>query len=318
MTIFFIFIVTCIQSLNRDGVYKMLDLQWKEHPGNPLIEPPWPEFVIADPTFIPPDQSPDGRFHLFAHGVLFGIYHFVSDDGLHWRRIGRVTMGMRPFIVEAEGHYHIFFERISTPLSSRICMVSSDDLMHWSKVRTVLQPSLAWERSIAFTNGNPCVIRRGDEWWMYYSAGLCWLRDCWFPEPRHIGVARAEKLEGPYRKHTVPVLSPSPAITHRNLGAGAIKVVEYKGKLWGFNNSIYTDAEMRSRSEIRLLVSDDGISWEEALDHPIIAPGGGWKRALVYALDIRRVHNEWWMYFNARDGWLVGRERIGLATAKAS
>ena len=39
-----------------------------------------------------------------------------------------------------------------------------------------------------------------------------------------------------------------------------------------------------------------------------------YEKALVYALDVRRVGDQYWMYFNARDGWFLGKERIGLAT----
>jgi hypothetical protein len=291
-----------------------LPTEWTEHPGNPLIQPPWPEFVIADPTFLPPDQTPDGRFHLFAHGLILGIHHFVSSDGIHWERLGRVTMGMRPFLVRHEG-YWLFFERLVSPVKSKVCAVRSDDLATWSRARTVVEPSLPWEGTVARTNGNPCVVRRGDEWWLWYSAGLCWLKDCGFPEPLHVGLARAPRLEGPWRKHPDPVLSPSPDVPHRNLGAGALKVLEAGGRLWGFNNGIYTDAEGRSRSDIRLLTSDDGLAWSEACGKPLVAPSDGWKRALVYAQDVRLVGGRWWMFYNARDGWFLGRERIGLATA---
>ncbi len=290
-----------------------LPLSWTEHPGNPLIHPPFPEFLIADPTFLPPADTPDGRWHLFAHGILLGIHHFVSDDGVHWERVGRVAAGLRPFIVREDG-YRLFFERVDSPLQTKICSIRSDDLVKWSRPRNILRPSLPWEGSVAHTNGNPCVLRRDGEWWLYYSAGFCWLKDCGFPEPLHVGLARADRIDGPYRKLQTPILSPSPDVPHRNLGAGAMKVIEANGRLLGFNNGIYTDAAGRSRSDIRLLTSDDGIAWAEASDRPLIAPEAGWKKALVYALDVRPVGDKYWMFFNARDGWFLGKERIGLAT----
>lgn len=37
------------------------------------------------------------------------------------------------------------------------------------------------------------------------------------------------------------------------------------------------------------------------------------EKAFVYALDVRRAGGRFHLYFNARDGWLTGRENIGLA-----
>jgi predicted GH43/DUF377 family glycosyl hydrolase len=292
-----------------------LPLTFVDHVSNPLITPPFPEFLIADPTFLPPDQSPDGKWHLFAHGILLGIHHFRSDDGVAWRRVGRLFWGMRPFVMKEGDGYLMFFERIVSLKKSVIAMARSGDLVHWSRPVVILEPSLEWEGTTARTNGNPSVVRCDDGWRLYYSAGLSWLKDCGFPEPRHIGVAFADRPEGPWRKHPQPILSPSPDVPHRNHGAGAIKVVRDGTGFLGFNNGIFIDAEGRSRSDIRLLLSDDGIAWREAADRPLVAPEGtGWKRALVYALDARCVDGTWWMYYNARSGWRFGVERIGLAT----
>jgi hypothetical protein len=291
-----------------------LPLVWEEHPLNPLIQPPWPEFLIADPTVLVPADSPDGQWHLFAHGILLGVHHFVSPDGIRWERIGRVVQGMRPYIIKEDGYY-LFFEKVTSPIRSAIAFVHSHDLKTWTEPREVLTPSLHWEGRIARTNGNPCVVRRGGTYWLYYSAGLSWLRDCGFPEPRYVGVARSHRLTGPYEKHPDPILWPSASVPHRNLGAGAIKVLDdpESGTLLGFTNGIFTDREGRSRSDIRLLASSDGLRWTEVSDTPLVKPTDGWKRALVYALDVRRVGDAFWMYFNARDGWFLGRERIGLA-----
>ena len=43
---------------------------FRDYPGNPLgIEPHWPEWIIADPTVLSPEVTPDGRWHLFANGL---------------------------------------------------------------------------------------------------------------------------------------------------------------------------------------------------------------------------------------------------------
>lgn len=299
----------------------MQSLVWSEHPGNPLIHPPKWDFIIADPSFLPPDQTPDGRWHLFAHGVVRGILHYVSDDGIRYDPIGVVVRGLRPFILRHEGVYYLYFESIRSPFRSEIRMIHSTDLSQWSAPVTVLAPSLPWEGGLARTNSNPCVVVHEGRFLLYYSAALCWLSDCGFPEPKFIGLAEGDSPFGPFVKREEPMISPSQEVAHRNHGAGAIKVVrdEFGGLFWGFTNGIYIDQAGHSRSDIRLLKSTDGWRFEEALDSPLVGPeGDGWKRALVYALDVRKVGEEWWMYFNARDGWFRGKERIGLTVGRGT
>lgn len=294
-----------------------LPLSWTDCPENPVIRPPWPEFLIADPTFATPAETPDGAWHLFAHGIVAGIHHFRSEDGVRWNRIGRVGPGLRPYLFRG-ADWILFHERIVSPLRSVVAIRRSSDLVRWSRPEVVLEPSLPWEGRLFSTNGNPCLADAGGSFRLYYSAGLSWLADCGFPEPRFIGVAQAERPEGPFVKEREPMLSPSPAIPHRNLGAGSIKVVRdpATGRWLGFHNGIYVDSRGRSRSDIRLLVSPDGLQWVEALDRPLVAPEPGWKAGLVYACDVRLHVGEWRMYYNARDGWALGVERIGMATSR--
>jgi hypothetical protein len=61
------------------------------------------------------------------------------------------------------------------------------------------------------------------------------------------------------------------------------------------------------------LASDDGLTWYEADCNPVIAPteAYGWRKAIVYQLDIVNWNDEMRIYFNARDEWSTGIERIG-------
>ncbi|MBM4370727.1 MAG: hypothetical protein FJ098_03690 [Deltaproteobacteria bacterium] len=150
---------------------------------------------------------------------------------------------------------------------------------------------------------------------------MVFLKDCGFYEPRHVGLATAPRPEGPWAPLRDPLLGPSPGDPDRLLGAGALRTLPDPdaGVIWGFNNGITRDSEGRSRSTIRLLRSPDGRRWEAAGDAPVVAPGDlPWKRALVYALDVRRLPDgeTLYLYFNARDGWARGRERIGLTVGR--
>ncbi len=290
---------------------------WKDYPANPLINPPFPGILLGDPSVVPPDESPDGAWHLFANTIL-AIHHYTSRDGINWRRIRRVFPGMRAYVYREGETYFLLCEEFQIPMfKSHIVIRTSKDLSIWSEKKIILKAETPWEKRLGHTCGNPCLIKNGDMYFLYYSAGLVFLRDLGFCEPLHIGLAKAPDIYGPYEKSAQPIISPSPAEPYRNLGAGAIKVIQIpqiEGFV-GFNNGIYSDEEGGTRSAILALHSHDGIQWRKMYEEPVISPGGpAWKRALVYQLDVTRVENEMWLYYNARSGWRFGRECIGLAT----
>ncbi len=290
-------------------------IRFTEHPQNPLLEPPWPEWILADPTVAHPGQSPDGLWHLIAH-TLVSLQHYTSVDGLEWKRESSLFNGLRPHLFHEDGLWFLTYEKLEPPLGGSIEMRTSTDLFEWSAPRTILRPTLDWHGSVLKRVGNPCLLKVKDEYRLYYSAGHVLLRDCAFTEPVYVGLARAADPNGPFEPDEEPQLGPGPDDPHRNLGAGAIKVLHDKRRrlFWGFNNGIWTDEEGKSRSAILLLKSKDGVAWEDAVEQPLLGPGGkGWKKALVYALDITVYDGKAWLYFNARDGWLFGRERLGLA-----
>jgi hypothetical protein len=300
-----------------------LDVTWQEHPGNPIIRPPGRGWMIADPTVLLPQETPDGRWHLWANSIPPRLHHFVSADGTDWRHKSTFCKGaMRPYVRRFGGDYHLFYEKVTwwLPLRSRIVTCRSTDLESWSSPTVVLEPSQPWHGSIHRTVGNPCVVPWRDEFLLFYSAGTVFLRDCGFVEPRCVGLARAQSLRRPWVPEPDPILGPDPDDPLRNLGAGSIKVLPDPANdtLWGFNNGIYRDATGRSRSAIALIQSSDGLTWAGLARPPFLAPEGtGWKRALVYALDVRQTGpDQWHLYFNARDGWFRGKEQIGLAVGR--
>ncbi|MBU1671251.1 MAG: family 43 glycosylhydrolase [Actinobacteria bacterium] len=290
---------------------------WTDHPDNPLIEPPWPEFLLGDPSVVLPADSPDGAWHMFAN-TLTGIQHFTAVDGLHWGRHPKVGPGMRAFVYKEDGRFYLYYERFTIPqFRSHIELRESDDLWSWTEPEVVLVPDLPFEGRLSQNVGNPCLVKMGDGYILYYSAGIVFLRDLGFCEPRYVAVATSEGPRGPFNKEGRPMIAPESSDPYLNRGAGAIKVIEDPagGRWLGFNNGIYRDADGRSRSAILLLTSKNGLEWKRLYSEPIVAPGGDvWKKALVYQLDVHRVGDEMWMYYNARSGWRFGTERIGLAT----
>ncbi len=300
---------------------QIADLRWTVRP-EPLLSPPFPSPVIADPTFLPPDETPDGLWHMWAHSLL-GLHSYVSAEGLAWNSAGTVTRNaLRGQILDMGSGYRLNYEKtrifmpLGLPWSSWIESRTSTDLARWSAPEVLLRPSLDWHRrGRDAAVSNPCLVPRPDgTWWLFYSAGLTQLTDCGFPEPTYIGVATGMGPDGPFEPIPEPLLGPGDGPA--SLCAGALKVLPCADGWVGFQNAITWDGS-HSGSEIWVLGSADGLSWGVLSDRPALAPtGSGWMATHVYALDVRDTPVGPRMYFNARDGyhWTRGRERIGLAT----
>jgi hypothetical protein len=291
-----------------------VDREWTPHPNNPLISPVWPEWLVGDPVVVPPEQSPDGEWHMFLNTILW-IYRYTSDDGIEWKRAQRVCHGMRASVIKENDEFFLFYEMNFTPWHSVIMARKSKDLKKWSGPKAILTPSLRWEKEKSFVMSCPCIVKTDTGFKLYYSTGQVFLKDLGFPEPKYIGVAESDEILGTYKKSFAPIITPDKNHKYRNLGAGAIKVYrDDENNRWvGFNNGIYIDEMKRSRSSIRILTSEDGISWNEALPEPVISPTDGWKKALVYQLGmVERPNGDMWLYYNSRDGWRKATERIGL------
>lgn len=352
-------------------IAEFLALRWSE-PGAALIEPPRFSPVIADPSFLFPEETTGARdegWALFAHSA-WGVHRYASDDGLSWRDRGIVLQNaMRPFArrIEAEGAakaaaparagnprataaeattaeaaapYHLYAEAyapLALPLTalpgrrkwrSKIVLSRSGDLARWSRPETVARPELPWmsDPELGASVSNPCLTRLPPDspassggWRLYYSASLAWIPDCGFCEPRYLAAADGPSPAGPFTPRPRPISDPADDPLPGVLGAGSIKALALENGFIGLQNKIYRDPRGRSRSAIFLLRSEDGIAWRPARDEPLLAPAGsGWTSSHVYACDcrFREADGRWHLYFNARDGWSIGRgrERIGRIT----
>jgi hypothetical protein len=291
-------------------------VKWEDHPSNPLIGPRWWTWLVGDPVVLAPRETPDRSWSLFANS-LWGIYRYVSRDGVRWKCRGCVIRNaIRPWLLKVENTYILYYQTFRNVCRrSRIACKISGDLRRWYRLRNILRTTLAWEGAHL---SNPCVLPRDNTYWLYYSANGVFLEDMGFCEPKYISVAFSDSPFGPFRKWGKPLLGTDPNHPWRNRGAGAIKVYPnlLPGRLTGFNNGIFRTAGGKSASAILLLRSRDGLTWEEYPKNPIIAPTDpmpGWKQAHVYQMDVKRVGDELWMWYNGRDGWRIGQERIGLS-----
>lgn len=72
------------------NIDRWLELKW-EGSGQPLIEPPPFSPVIADPSLLFSEESPDGRWTLFAHSAWV-VHPYSSPDGSAWVDHGLVEV----------------------------------------------------------------------------------------------------------------------------------------------------------------------------------------------------------------------------------
>ena len=220
-----------------------LGLQW-EGGGQPLIEPPRFSPVIADPSFLFPEETPDGQWTLFAHSA-WGVHRYSSLDGVAWTDHGVVVWNaMRPFVrklapgQDGNPRYILLYEKyppLTLPLTalpfkrpwrSVLAMQESPDLRIWSSPQTLLEPILSWMRDdkLGEAVSNPCLVEEhtvfpradppafskatDEAWRLYFSASLSYINDCGFNEPKYIGVASGPGPVGLFSPLPDPLLGP--------------------------------------------------------------------------------------------------------------
>ncbi len=317
------------------------DLQpnrWADCPQNPLVgffHGEKERYAIGDPQILLPGEF-DNRWHMFYHGFFDDyipyLYHLTSEDGISWAYCKRWQINVGPGCLFKDGGRWILYsseviwrdlkaqglpkdaygKNVAYIIQARV----SEDLEEWSDPVDILTVDKPWEEvGPEKCVRNPCMVRLPNgRYRLYYSGGSVLLPHCNYPEPLHIGVAESDSPLSGFVKRDEPILSPDPDNPFRNLGSGAIKVYGWEEGFIAFYNPIYLDENGYPRSAVAVMVSQDGIRWEEAPYGPILLPGmAEWKKALVYQLDCVTVGGELRVYYNARDEWLDGMERIGLS-----
>ncbi len=313
-------------------VNQIINADFKVNKSSPILHPFNGSFVVADPSLLTPDNSHDGKWHLFCH-TTFGIHHFASDDGIAFKRVNKiVNRAMRPNINRINGKYYLFYERTSPLIvnalnvinavkwKSEIYVVKSEDLINWSVPMPVITDAKGLEASERGSSiSNPFLIRENGKNRLYFSCGLTFIDDCGFCEPTYISYAESGKIDCGYISAQEPIISPDKNNPYLNLCSGCLKVYKLKDGYIGIQNGLY-ERDGKSHSAIILLSSADGLSFkfEKILVEPAVVDGKDWMKQFVYASHLVRYGNELRLYFNARDtsDMLKGRECIGFAQAE--
>lgn len=300
--------------------------------GTPILKPFNGSIVVADPSMLTPDNSHDGKWHMFCH-TTFGIHHFVSNDGIDFCHINKIAnRAMRPNINRIGGRYYLFYERTSPLImnalnvvnavkwKSEIYVVESLDLISWSEPRPVITDAKGFEKSDRGSSiSNPFLLRENGKNRIYFSCGLTFIKDCGFCEPTYISYAESGNITSGYNCAESPIISPDKNNPYLNLCSGCLKVYKLKDAYIGIQNGLY-EKDGHSHSAIILLTSQDGLSFkfEKMLVEPAVIDGKNWMKQFVYASHLVRYGNTLRLYFNARDDAnpIKGRECIGYAQAE--
>ena len=305
--------------------------QFKLYENNPVIRNFGGSFNAADPSVLTLEQSHDGLWHLFCH-TFFGVYRLDSADGIHFgKAVKIVSRAMRPNINRINGRYYLFYERTKPLLGNALSLVGgkwkseifvteSNDLTEWTKPCLVIGKTREFESdSRGQSISNPFLIKIGDNYRLYYSCGLTFIKDCGFCEPTHISFAESRNITNCYISREMPIISPDKSHPYLNLCSGCIKVYRLKDCYIGLQNGIF-EKDGKSHSAIMLLRSADGEKFDfvKVLLTPQICGDSNWMAQYVYACCLTYYENKLRLYFNARNtsDILTGRECIGFIEAE--
>lgn len=313
-------------------VNQIINADFRISKSSPILRPWGGSFVVADPSLLTPDNSHDGKWHMFFH-TTFGIYHFISDDGVDFKKVQKIAdRAMRPNINRIDGRYYLFFERTrslffnalnvvnAAKWKSEIYVTESTDLMNWSTPKPVITNTKEYEKSErGMSISNPFLIQENGINRLYYSCGLTFITDCGFCEPTHISYAESKSIDSGYVSAENPLISPDKNNPYLNLCSGCLKVYKLSDSYIGIQNGIY-EKDGKSHSAIILLTSPDGLKFEfnKILVEPQIVDGSDWMKQFVYANHLVKYKNTLRLYFNARNtaDMIRGRECIGFAEAE--
>jgi len=319
---------------------QLLGASWFPFSDEPVIKGLWYVPRLSSPVFLFPEESPDGKWHLFVHSWL-GIQHYVSDSGIMWEPMGVVQVrGKYPFLFKEKGAFHIIYERHGRQIpfvehftarmkkshlvGSHIEMRSSNDLSVWSEPRILidakevpLSDDYMKQRYIV----HPQLILAEGGYRLYVGSSKYSKNPS---SSRYLFSFFAKKLEGPYTLESPkPIIEAVPNDQWRSLASGRISIYKGSNKYYALQNPRYWDQKRKKEaSAIILLVSDDGLKWQRFERQPILTPTEkGWASEHIISCDVKYKSDEdcWYCYYTASGEKQFGfvREEIGLLIGKS-
>ncbi len=265
------------------SVFPALDpsrMKWETLP-QPVIERgaagDWDAVDVLNPAVV---RLQERYLNLYSgfDGKTWRTGLAVSDDGMRWRKKGRVLSpeGWEGSYIAANGAAvvrgnRIFYWYQAGPRQeTRIALAYSADGVRWEKMPApVLGPGPrgSWDETAV---GDPYVLACGE--WLY----LFYLGQNRRGSQR-LGLARSRDGAHWQKEHRNPLLAGGGPGTFDERGVGEPAVFRAGGKL----HMLYVGRGGDERREIGWAQSTDGVDWKKADRAPRLVGGSEWSRAVV-------------------------------------
>ena len=255
---------------------------WSSYSEDPVWQSSWWAGRLCAPFILLPEDSPDGKWHLFAH-TWAGIEHFISTSGIN--------------------------------------IMSSTDLRLWSRPQTILSAAdvpYASDYS-APRLSHPQIINWQGSYRLYFCASEVRIYDTKQKASACLSYAQSTSFNAPFEIRKQPVLRIDPDSRYRNLALGSFRFVSCSDALAAFQTTIFFDEKKEgTNSAILLLTSDDGevFRLEKVL---MTSPSSGWASRCFTSCSVsyKADENTWYCYYSAngkdeKHRLMPLRESLGL------
>jgi hypothetical protein len=316
-------------------------LSWYPFSERPVIGSKWYMPALGDPFFLFPEESPDGRWHLFGHSWI-GIEHFISENGISWEpRKMIVLRGRSPSLFFEDGTYYLLYEKHNRDLPefrkrtgekitlrrSRIEMRASEDLLSFGDPVMILDSNeipFAKEGLKQPRVSRPQLIHFDGAYRLYFGASHLKLFDSGQKCSRYFALAQSDSIHGPYTLANggKPLLRADSDDLWANMAVGSIRVLLHEERWVALQCAYGWDPDRgKSTSTLVQLESEDGLLWSTAVRKPVlIPPAEGWASSYIVSCDLNYKESEscWYCYYSAnrrtRRWWAP--ESVGLLLGK--
>lgn len=331
-----------MQTSRGQPIGQLSRCSWFPFSDEPVLQGMWYAPRLSEPSFLFPEDGPDGKWHMFVHSWM-GIHHFMSTSGIVWEPFKLVQLrGRSPCIIKDKGTYYVLYERYGGRVpfiertkagrdkigsrDSRIEMRSSNDLLVWSEPRLLLDGRTVAQASDGLPKPRlsyPRLVSAEGGYRLYFGASKVMLEDSGESTTRYVCSAFAHEIGGPYVMESVgSMLESIPNDAWRNLGCGNLTVLPGLGGYAAVQSGAYWDEKRRSSASALVhLASEDGKSWRLGENCRMLVPAEkGWASRYITSCDIRYKAEEecWYCYFSATGDTAspVRHESIGLLIGK--
>lgn len=318
--------------MRYQSISKLQNSYWYSFSDEPVASLKGRLSKLSNPSFLLPEESPDGLWHLFADTYL-GIEHYSSTSGLEWERAHLLFPHANSAFIYKEGStYYIVYETHHRKLfrkseddmrkTSKIMISSSTDLSLWSQPKVILDSSSIKEA--IFRDGNerlfsPQLVQWNGRYRLYFGAGEAVIYDSRVRAASSFMFAESDYIDGPYKVYQHPVFEIDRDSRYRNLAVGPVRIVPCSDGFAAVECAYsYSEENNRSESVMILSLSSDGIDF---IDTRIIewTPEEGWASRYITNADLRYKESDdaWYCYFSASADvkffrFRLRKESIGL------